>query len=125
MPAKIGGTNRPCTKRQNTIAPSVVENPTITVGTARPNIAAMMTRRRPIMSETIPVQGAISATASGGALTVKLTATGLACNSSASSGNSDCVAQRSRKEPQAAQDDGDAARIRNHGAGVSGHGGFC
>src|SRR6185312_11343794 len=83
---------------QNTIAPSVVENPTITVGTMSAKIAAMITRWRPSTSAITPVQGAISAIAKGGMLTVKLTATGVAWSCSASIGNSDCVAQRSRNE---------------------------
>ena len=49
-----------------------------------------MTRLRPIASATAPVKGAISATARVVALTVRLTAAGVAANSRASSGSSAC-----------------------------------
>ena len=42
----------------------VVASPTINVGMTSTNIAATMTRLRPSTSATVPVNGAVSATAS-------------------------------------------------------------
>ena len=57
--------------------------PTIAVGTTSANIAATMRRLRPSASATAPVKGAMSATAKVEALTVRLTAAGVASNSRA------------------------------------------
>jgi len=74
--AKIGGSTRPCTARQKTSACRLVESPTITVGTTSANIAATITRLRPSTSAAVPVNGAVSATAS--VLTVMMVETSAA-----------------------------------------------
>src|SRR5690349_7805960 len=62
--AKIGGGTRPCIARQKMSCERVVASPTINVGMTRTNIAATMTRFLPSTSATVPVNGAVSATAS-------------------------------------------------------------
>ena len=64
MTAKIGGSTSPCTARQKISADRLSDSATITVGTASANIAATITRLRPSTSATVPVNGAVSATAS-------------------------------------------------------------
>jgi hypothetical protein len=89
--AKIGGSSRPCTNRQNTSAARLGASAAIAVGTTRRNIAVTMTRLRPSESATAPVKGAMSATAKVEALTVRLTSAGLAAKVCASSGSRACV----------------------------------
>lgn len=90
MTAKIGGSTRPCTARQKMSADRLVERPTITVGMTITNMAATITRLRPSTSATVPVKGAVSATAS--VLTVMMVEISAAPtpNSSDNRGKIDC-----------------------------------
>ena len=63
MTVKIGGTRRPCTKRQNTISGTLAAKVMITVGTAMANMAAVIRRFLPTTSASAPVNGAESAIA--------------------------------------------------------------
>ena len=63
--AKIGGSTSPCTKRQKISAPSDGASAAMIVGTATSSDKAVtMTRLRPSTSATVPVNGAVNATAS-------------------------------------------------------------
>ena len=88
--AKIGGSTRPCTARQKMIADRLVERPTMTVGMTSTNIATTMTRLRPSTSATVPVNGAVSATASVLTVIMVEIPAALAPNSSDNSGKIDC-----------------------------------
>ncbi len=90
MTAKIGGSSRPCTTRQKISPDKLVDRPTINVGTVSANIAATITRLRPSTSATVPVKGAVAATAS--VLTVMMveTSAAVAPNSCDSKGRIDC-----------------------------------
>ena len=90
--AKIGGSISPCTARQKISADRLVAIPTIKVGITSRNIAATITRLRPSTSATVPVKGAVTATAK--VLTVMMAdiSAALALNSRDSSGRIDCGA---------------------------------
>jgi len=90
MTAKIGGSTRPCTARQKIMAGRLVDRPTMIVGMTSANIATTMTRLRPSTSATVPVKGAVSATAN--VLTVIMVdiPAALAPNSLDNSGKIDC-----------------------------------
>ena len=64
MTAKIGGSTSPCTPRQKIIQERLLDSPTMSVGSTSANMAATITRLRPSTSATVPVKGAVSATAS-------------------------------------------------------------
>src|SRR6476469_1131766 len=97
MTAKIGGSTRPCTARQKIRPVRLLERATITVGMTSTNIAATITRLRPSTSATVPVKGAVSATAS--VLTVMMVeiSAALAPNSFDNSGRIDCGEYRLMK----------------------------
>ena len=88
--AKIGGITRPWTNRQPTSAGSVGASATITHGTASANMAVTMTRLRPSTSATVPVNGAVSATASVLAVMILAISAAPAPNSVDSSGRIAC-----------------------------------
>jgi hypothetical protein len=79
------------------------ESATRAVGTIRANIAAAITRLRPATSANVPVNGAISATASVEAVIARLASPALAPNSAAKSGSTDCGAYRLRKTQKPAR----------------------
>ena len=87
---KIGGSTSPCAKRQNTSADRLGANAIIAVGIASSSIAAAMTRLRPSTSAIAPANGAEIAIASAVAVMVRLMSPGVAANSCASNGSSDC-----------------------------------
>ena len=58
MTVKIGGSSRPCTKRQNAISGTLPMKVMISVGTATANIAALIRRFLPMTSASAPVNGA-------------------------------------------------------------------
>jgi hypothetical protein len=90
MTAKIGGSSSPCTKRQAISAGTLPANATITVGTTRTTMAAVMTRLRPSTSATAPVNGAVSAIAKVEAVMMVLICAAPTWNSAASDGSSAC-----------------------------------
>src|SRR5476649_2220306 len=96
--AKIGGITRPCTTLQKMISDREPARPAIKVGTTSANIAATITRFLPSTSATVPVNGAVSATAR--VLTVMMveTSAALAPNSADSSGRMACGAYRLMKQ---------------------------
>jgi hypothetical protein len=65
---------------------------TIPVGITSANMAATITRRRPITSANVPVNGAMRATARVEAVIAWLAVPALAPNSRASNGSTDCGA---------------------------------
>jgi hypothetical protein len=87
---KIGGTSKPCTKRQNTISGTVVAKVMITVGTTIKNMAAVIRRFLPTMSASTPVNGAVSAIAAVPAVISEEISPALTWNSLASCGSSAC-----------------------------------
>jgi hypothetical protein len=101
--ANIGGSTSPCMKRQNTSADSVGAIAAIKVGRVTTSIAVTITRLRPSTSETVPVNGAISATASVPAVTMAETCAALAENSVASSGRMACGEYRLMKQQKPAR----------------------
>ena len=79
MTAKIGGSSRPCTKRQGDPAPvTSCASAAPAIGTTTASIAAVMTRLRPSASAIAPVNGAVSAIASALAVMIVLMVAALA-----------------------------------------------
>ena len=90
MTAKIGGSSRPCTKRQAISACTSPANDAPAIGTTTASIAAVMTRLRPSTSAIAPVNGAVNAMASALAVMIVLISAAPTPNSRASSGSSAC-----------------------------------
>src|SRR5215813_9688410 len=90
MTAKIGGSTSPCTARQKIMDGRLVDRPTMIVGMTSANIATTMTRFRPSTSATVPVNGAVNATASVVTVIIVEIPAALAPNSSDNSGKIDC-----------------------------------
>ena len=63
MTAKIGGSNRPWTKRQKASCGTLAAKVMISIGTTTANMAAVIRRLRPATSASAPVNGAESAIA--------------------------------------------------------------
>ena len=78
--------------RQNRSACRPGASATITVGMTSANIAATITRLRPMTSANVPVKGAINATAAVDAVMARLASPAPTANSRASSGSTDCGA---------------------------------
>jgi hypothetical protein len=89
--AKIGGSIRPCTKRQKIISSTLADSAIISVGTLTTAIAVTITRLRPSTSATAPVNGAARATAKAVAVMVMLMAVAVTPNSCASEGSRACT----------------------------------
>src|SRR5690242_14673845 len=87
---KIGGSASPSTKRQNTSACRLGASAIMISGAVASTIAAAITRLRPSTSAIAPAKGAESAMASVVAVTVRLICAGVASNSRASEGSSEC-----------------------------------
>ena len=88
--AKIGGSVSPWTKRQNTTADSVGANDRSTVGSVSRAMAVTITRFLPSTSATVPVNGAVSATARVPAVMMAEISAAPAPNSSESIGRIAC-----------------------------------
>ena len=89
---KMPGETSPCTNRQKINCGSVTAVDASAVAIASANADATIVRRNPKRSATRPTIGAAMATASVGAVTVRLTAKLDAWNVRARSGSSGCVA---------------------------------
>lgn len=76
--AMTPGTNNPCMKRQKMSADRLCAVAASSVGTAIAKSAGMMTFFRPMLSASMPMTGAMMATDSVTAPTVKLTCTSVA-----------------------------------------------
>ena len=87
---KTGGSARPSRKRQKISNGRLGASAIITSGRVDTIIAATITRLRPSTSAMAPANGADSAIANVVAVMVRLTCAGLAANSCASDGSSDC-----------------------------------
>jgi hypothetical protein len=88
---------RPCTNRQRTSCWRLVDVAASAVAIAIANADPTITRRKPRRSASRPMPGAARATATVGAVMVKLTSKLEAWKVRARSGNSGCVAYRSTK----------------------------
>jgi hypothetical protein len=87
---KTGGSASPSRKRDRISACRLGASAIITSGPVAMIMAATITRLRPSTSAIAPANGAESAMASVVAVIVKLICAGLASNSRASDGSSDC-----------------------------------
>ena len=90
--AKIGGSSRPCTKRQKISWLSVGASAVMVAGMSSSAIAATITRLRPSTSDSAPVNGAVAATASVPAVMIRLASAAPTPNSRAIIGSTACGA---------------------------------
>src|SRR5438034_2246098 len=106
VPANTPGVTTPCNSRQNTSCASVVDAAAPAVVTVSSDADPTMTRRRPMVSASRPTNGAATATATVGAVTVRPTANGEAPKTRARSGSSGCVAYSVRNAAAPASETG-------------------
>ena len=95
--AKTGGITNPCTKRQKISSCSDGASAHITVGMPSSSMAVTMTRLRPSTSATVPVKGAVNATAKVLAVMMLAISAAPAPNSVANSGRIACGEYRLMK----------------------------
>jgi hypothetical protein len=89
---KIGGSSRPWTKRQKITWFSVGASAVMAAGMMSSAMAMTMTRRRPSTSDSAPVNGAVTATASVPAVMIRLASAAPTPYSCAIIGSTDCGA---------------------------------
>ena len=102
--------HQPLHERQNTSADSVGAKAAISVGSVSTSMAVTITRLRPSTSATVPVNGAVNATASVLAVRMVEISAGPAPNCSDSSGRIACGEYRLMKAAIAGEPDRQLAR---------------